>query len=114
MAVQIAAILGIIQLVALIIPLIPPLIKAIEDAINEAKTTGTISNITGPDKLGIALSIFDGLIPVLSQTGTGSKIFSQISPEQIKATVTSLINSFVAGFNQVNIFQKASPAIPTA
>ncbi len=114
MAVQIAAILAIIQLVALIIPLIPPLIKTIEDTVNELKATGTISDITGPQKLGMALSIFDGLIPMLSQTGTGAKIFAQISPEQIKATVTSLINSFVAGFNQVSIFQKSQPTIPTA
>ncbi len=61
MAVQIAAILAIIQLVALILPMIPVLIKTIEDTINELKATGTITTLAGADKLAVALTVFDGI-----------------------------------------------------
>jgi hypothetical protein len=109
-----ASILAIIQLAALLLPLIQQAVVWVEDMVNQAKANGTISTITGADKLAAALTFVQNLWPQIAATGTGAKIATLITPEQFTATATSLINSVVGIFNTLGIFKKSTPAAPSA
>ena len=112
---DIASILAIIQLAAFLIPIIQQIIKAIEDAVAQGQATGTITSVTGAEKKAAALGWLQQLWPMITKTGTGSKLASQITPEQLTDLGANLIDQMVSVFNTLGLFKKSTPAgTPTA
>ena len=105
-----AMIVAIVQLAVLAIPFITQIIQTVEDMVNQAKASGTVTAVSGADKLSAALGFFQQLWPTLAQTGTGAKIVAVLSPQQITDAVTSLINGAVTMANSLGIFKNSTPA----
>lgn len=116
----VAEILAIIGALPLLFSLIQSIVTGIENAVNQAKANGTITEVAGPDKLAGALALFQQIWPMISSTGTGAKLAAATTPEQLSQLVTTLINGTVSFFNQVGIFAKSigaitpTPIVPTA
>jgi hypothetical protein len=112
---DIASIMAIIQLVTLLLPLVQQVVQWIEDSVNQAKTSGTITTVTGADKKAAALTFIQQLWPTIAQTGTGAKVTAALTPDQIVSTTSNLIDGVVGIYNTLGIFKKSTPAVtPTA
>jgi len=107
---DIGSFLVIAQLVVFLIPIIQQIVKAIEEAVTQAKETGTITSITGPEKKAAALSWLTQLWPTITKTGTGAKLADQVTPEQLTDLAGKMIDGAVSIFNSLRIFKKSTPA----
>jgi hypothetical protein len=116
---EIGAILALISALPLLLQLITSIVVGIQNATAQAQANGAVSApVAGPVKLDAALGLFQALWPAISSTGTGAKLAAATTPDQLTATVTSLINGVVEMSKTLGIenFVKSlsAPAVPTA